>query len=496
MAQIDRVDPIAALWRGFRQPWLLLLLSSLAIVLVLIALILPQVPPDITFDTQATTRWLISTSAEYGALGQLMLNIGLFNVLRSLLLRIIFGLIALVLTVHLGHLLGELFFARRIPNLLNQETRNVEEPLIKSAPGALHQTRNALPEVPVVVRDKVEAYLHGVFADVQRADIEISDEHEENRDHLVVQERILAQTNLLPRVLRPLLMLGLLAALIPIWLITTTGWELYPPPLAPGQQLTYESQGLDLRYIYPSSIPSEDGYQSAYPPPQTLEIRLGEETTTLPVPKIDETGDNVASDARVSTRINQVDIEAFPGPPGLLISTVDGQDGLVLPESSEQMASVGLVFPGVGNEKAVLLPLQGRALRIVRNDNDNQIGYLVELIDRDGNSVGDTKLIDGSGSTTVDLRTAETSIRFDAVPGVIVEAKYLPGIWLLFVALGLVLVGAIGYWLRSGYILLQISPWPTDRTIAIAQSDKRTEIESLKNLILSHSVNPSDGNTG
>lgn len=484
MARIDRIDPIAALWRGFRKPWLLLVLGSLALLLILGALIVPQVPPEIGFDVSATNRWLIITSAEYGALGQLMLNIGLFDVIHSLFLRIIFGLIALVLAVHLGHLIGELFFARQIAELPNRATHSVEEPLITSTPGLLFQTRDTVPVPPPAFGDKIEQLLRNTFSEISRTQVTLPVEQDTDEGEPVVQERIFANTALTPRILRPLLMIGLLTALIPLWLIATTGWELYPPPLAPGEQLTYESQGLDLRYVVPSPImPETANQQTAYPPPRSLEIRLGEETTTLPFPTADANAENDTANSGVTARINQVDIEAYLGPPGLLISTVDGQEGLVLPESAKQMATVGLVFPGVGNEKAVGLPRQKQALRIVRNDNESQIRYLVEVIDSNGNSVGNARQLDGTALTTVDLQLAETSLRFDAVPGVIVEAKYLPGLWFMFLALGLVLIGAIGYWLQTGYVLLQISPWQAERSIVIAQSDKQSEIDAIKALI-------------
>ena len=74
-------------------------------------------------------------------------------------------------------------------------------------------------------------------------------------------------------------------------------------------------------------------------------------------------------------------------------------------------------------------------------------------------------------------------IRFDPAPGIIIEAQFLPGVWLMLVALGLILIGATGYLRRTSYLLLQLAPWPMERTITVAQSDSRNEISAIQKVL-------------
>lgn len=470
---VARFDPVGALWRSLRRPWLLLVLGILTLLLILIALTVPQVPPEISHDGPAVNRWLLGVSADYGVFGQVMQSLGLFDVLHSFLLRVLFGLIGLVIAVHLADLVAAALHFRRLLSYLDEPTTNVEEPLLHASPNPLYRMRNASDDEVGVTVEKVETHLRRTFPIITRKQFALATpvaalERVEEPLEQIIQERLLARRGQLATLLRPLLMLGLLMALIPVWMITTFGWELYPPPLAPDSKISYEQQDLQLHY---EVVGRDAESESDSPLERRLNIRIGDESSSLPL------------NAAVNLRLNQVDIHANSGPPGLLIRTFSGAESLVLPGQSQLAQQVGLVFPGIGNEETILMPLQFSALRIVRSDEETGPVYLLQVLNRDEDAVGEPLRIDGFKSTVVELETLAQTLLFEPVPSLIVEARYLPGAWLLFVALALVLVGAFSYWMRTGYLLLQIAPWSSNRSITIGQSDARAELDAVKQVV-------------
>ena len=71
-------------------------------------------------------------------------------------------------------------------------------------------------------------------------------------------------------------------------------------------------------------------------------------------------------------------------------------------------------------------------------------------------------------------------LRFVPLPSMAAAVRYQPAIWLLWVALALVIIGAVGYRYRPAFLLLQLAPWPTAHTVVVAQSDDAAEIERLR----------------
>ncbi|MEM7132419.1 MAG: hypothetical protein AAF702_39315 [Chloroflexota bacterium] len=473
-------DPVGAIWRSLRQPWLLLILGLNALLLILAALIIPQVPAEISNDGPATSRWLLTVSAEYDSLGQVMQNLGLFDVLHSLLLRILFGLIGLVIAVHLADLIAAALSFRRLENLLKLETNEATEPLLHAYPNALYRVRRSVPQQVEATVERVEKHLQENFPQRIRSQIALkmpayadgdsddSDDHQEI-DTFVLQERFLAWRSQLATYLRPLLMLGLLMALIPVWLIITFGWELHPPPLAPGEIIAFDPQGVLFHYQVQTGSMDENVDNELG---RVLHIESGDETTAIPL------------DRNNNLRFNQVDFESSAGPPGLFIKTASGNESLILPGQSQLLAQVGLVFSGEGHEETVLIPLQFSALRIVRSDQAGIPGFVMQVLNQQQDAVGPPIHVDGSEKTIIELESVRETLHIEPMPSLIVEARYLPGAWLLLVALVLVVVGAISYWTRTGFLLVQISPWASSHTITIGQSDIRTEIEAIEEVLM------------
>lgn len=480
------VDPLIALWRSLRQPWLLLVLGLIALLLIVAALYVPQLPPELATDAAAVARWEIGMAAQYGVWGPVMQSLGLFDVLHSLLLRILFGLIGLVLSVHLADQIGAVLHFRRLSNVLSLKTDAPDRPVLESSPVALYRLRQTSSSPAQTTASMIDEYIAEAFESIQRTTIHYDGVQSANGanavkqadvssllDHTepVAQERILAQRGQLAVYLRPLLMLGLLSALIPVWMITTLGWELYPAALAPGERVEYRSQGLVVKYSVAVGDNATAEERAPSDVTRTLSLQVGEDSVDIVV------------EGNVDTRVGDVDVSARFGPPGLFISTTDGETELMRPGSSVPTASIGLVFPGAGNEEAVLLPYHSTALRIVRRDEIDELGYVIQVLDRDGNPVAAPIRIDGSEKSVLALEFIDRPLRLDPVPALTIRARYLPGTRLLLASLGLVLIGVFGYWQRPGYLLLQIAPWPPDKALAIAQSDKRAEIEAIEKII-------------
>jgi hypothetical protein len=269
--------------------------------------------------------------------------------------------------------------------------------------------------------------------------------------------RLLATRHRLGVMLRPALMLGLLLTLVVVWLVVTQGWEVTAPILAPGNEYRFNSQQLQMQY----TVTLES--KAVHP---VLSIRLGQLERSL-----------VVTDTMLN--LGGVVFRLQPNAPGLHIASLDGASALARAGQTETSPGIGLIFPSPGSEEAIILPEQSVGLRIVRIADTASPTFMVEVYD--GDRAQPTQRVEIEATQIADIQVNEQGfvLRVLPVPGVVVSAQYLPALWLLWPALILVLVGSVGYWRRPAFVLVQVAPWAAGRTVMVAQSDRRQELEQI-----------------
>jgi hypothetical protein len=464
---------IDASWRALRRPWPLIVSGVTVLLLVISARILPQLPGQLSSDPAMAARWLLGASAEYGVLGDILRTLGLFNVLHSFLLQVVLAVISLILFVHLGDLLAALWRYRRLASLLHEPATGLGVPITSPAPQPVYRLRQASNQPPESLAEQVRNELTARFGQVLIANVALpaaaassiaaSAQVDEPPDTSTVETRLLAMRYAVWSNLRPLLILGLLVALVAVWLIVTVGWELAPIVLAPDDTYRFTPYSLELTY--------QIEHQSEQVRP-SLAARVGatEGSTVVTGP--------------MEMSLDGVDIRAQPGTPALLITTADGEPDLTRVGQSDASSSLGLTFPSPGSEESVVLPKQAIGLRIVRMadqmDTSTDHAFMLEIYQGDSPQPTQRVTIDGNRVETVPIDEQGLALQVMALPGLEVSARYLPGAWLLWIAAALVVVGAIGFWFRPAFVLAQIAPWPAERAVVVAQSDVRSEIAALQ----------------
>lgn len=473
-ARAGRAIPNLAgtLWEWLNQRWLLLVPGGLALLLVLGGLLLPQMPGQLNDEPAAAARWLLTTSSSYGAVGGLLRALGLFNVLHSPLLRFLLALVGLILAAQLGTWLGYallLYRIRRNPEqLLTQPAPAWAEPLSLQAGIPLYRLRQALPLPPKETVEALRAWLGQRFQQVAEGTAPLPPEAPEAE---LPEVRFWATRDAPFAYLRPALLAGLLLALLAMWSVVTLGWQMAPPTLAPGETYRYALRNVELSYPVP---PVEETSSQALPAP-VLEARVGEHRASATVT------------ARTRLRLGPVDVIARPGPLGVLVATADGSPAIARPGQGRPAATVGLLFPGPGSEESLVLPEAGLGLRLVRRAPQTSAGapepseqFLVEVYS--GNSVEPRERLELSGREAQEIRLGPDGprLRWVPMPGLQVEIRRMPGVWLLWPALFLALAGAVGFWRRPTWLLVQVAPWPQEHTLVIAQSDRQATLAELE----------------
>jgi hypothetical protein len=454
------------LWHLLRRPWLLILSSLLVCLLLLSAVGLPQLPGQLSGDATASARWLVGASADYGWAGELLRSLGLFNVLHSVLLQVALALITLVLVVYLGELAAVVLRYRHLTTLLAQPIAAAGEPLPAPTARHLYRWRGTLSAPVATIAEQLQPQLaKQQFNEVKSSAFSLpADEPAEQPAPENVNEvRYVATRHLRWAVVRLLLMVGLLLAIGVVWGIVIRGWEVSVPILAPGEQYRSAAHALALEYQIPTRGAAGE---------PALQLAVGEATGVL-APAADQAG-----------RIAGVDVRVADTLPGLYIATADGQPALARAGQSETVGGLGLIFPSPGSEESILLPQAALGLRIVRLGDElaeaSGASFLLE-VNRVGSTQPPTRLEIGHQlSEVITLDEADFTLHFHLLPGLVVEARYLPGVWLLWVALLLVIIGGVGFWFRPAFLVAQIAPWPPDRSVVVLQSDEAVTLRALQ----------------
>jgi hypothetical protein len=266
----------------------------------------------------------------------------------------------------------------------------------------------------------------------------------------------------LPRLLflRPLLMVGLLTAVTGAWVALAFGWQVTAPPLAPGETFRSANRNLVLHYSVATT-----GTLSG-----SLETSIQGDEIMLP------------TDRATRQSAQRATIQVRPAYPGLWIATSDGSARLTLPGDAKLRASVGLVFANPGSEESILIPDQGAGLRIVQRGNSND--FVLELYRSDTiEPVYRAELTEGGHlSLPFDPRDAELVI--STLPGLQVDVRHLPGLWLVWCGMALALAGALAFLRSTAFVLAQVAPWTPKQTaehsVVVLQSDRPDTIADLR----------------
>lgn len=435
---LDRV------WLVLTRPWLALFVAVMLGVTILCALLLPQLPAQFIDDPIAAARWTSSHSRDYGALGSTLAGFGLFNAMNSVLWRVLSVALAFLLSLHLVKLwllarqLHAVALAFALP------TPDAGEPLSIPALLPVHRQRmvsQTLPEETFV--RLVDACRHH-FDEVQLS--------VPNQGELPAEHRCLAVRGRTALRLRLIGVIGGLLAMIALWLLNSYGWRVETPTLAPLDQFQDEWHQVQVIFAVDEGVPA---------------LRVGQSGTqhTLSV-----TNDEL---------LRLGDIRATASTPALVIESLSPEAPLRRPEGAI-VTKLGLSFPTLGREETVSLEEQAAVLRIVRRAPNQQSpsGYTIEVIQGE-DQANERFVIDKAEIRSLRLGDQTIDLRFTPLASRVVEVRHLPGLWLLWPALALGIVGLLGLRNRPGFAVVQVAPWPTERSVIVVQSSNQTVVDTI-----------------
>lgn len=476
---------VRALWQWLSRPLILGLAGVLILLLFLGAALIQQMPGQIADDPAAATRWLLTVGEEYGMLGTALRTLGLFDVLHNPVLQLLLALLALILLVQLGSTVAALWRFWQTSALPTLPVPAGGAPIALPTTQPLYRLRQVAEAQPAALAVQLTQTLRTQFDELITATIELPAPAAlpvSSEAGPVTEWRLLARRHHQPWIwLRPLLILGLLLALVSIWSILLAGWEITPPLLAPGDQYRATTQRVTLSYHV---------LEQADTLAPTLGVELADTSHEVPL----------GESSRL--RLGQVLLEAKAGPPALWIRSNAAAVTLSQPGQAQNAMDLGLIFPTLGSEDSVVVENQV-GLRIVRvavlpeavkanadtsaTDSNNSPlttaaheQFLVEVYQPDAAKPVQTIVVSGPATAKIQVSGQVRELRFVPLPSMAAAVRYQPTIWLLWVALALVLVGAVGYRYRPAFVLLQLGPWPADRTVVVAQSDVAAELERLR----------------
>ena len=446
----------ARLWRVLRSPWLLVAALALIAAVLAAGQFLPQMPANTAEDPVARTRWLSSATGG-SAWGEMSAALGLFEAWQSRLLQALLALAAILASVHLADALARRRALRRLPGALALPAGEPGEPLPLDYPATLHRLRAAAPRPPAATRDDLAARLEGAFPAVVRPP----------GDGDQAERRLLALRNGQGAWLLPLLFAGLLMAVAALWANALLGWQVRPAAIAPGGGYAYALHGVALDYTVTA--------QGADVAPRAV---------------ISATVGGAAGEVEVggSSTLGGARVRVAPGQAAFWLDA--GETQLVRAGDAQGGGTLGLLFPQVGSEELVVLPASNAGLRIVRLGSEQGAGdpsteprYLVELYERDNVEPTQRFEIDIPRTVPLELTDGPVDVAFARLSAAEVTVSRRPWLWGLLPALLLAAVGALGLWKRPAFALVQVAPWPVDRSVVTVQSDRAAVIEDVRSAI-------------
>lgn len=492
-----RTELSRTIWQWLSGRGILAVSGALLVLLFLCASFVQQMPGQVAADPAAATRWLLTVSETYGVFGNSLRALGLFDVLHHPLLQLLLAVIAIVLLVQLGNTLTALWRFWQIRQAFDEPVTAAGEPLPLPHAQPLYRLRQAAAQSPQALSTQLRQELPSQFEEITTVTLHTAPYVPPAEEALMPQADAGADASPTPQPvvdevrllashhrrlwiwLRPLLLLGLLIALVAVWLILQAGWAVTPPWLAPGDEYRATTQRVALAYTL------AEEKRSLIP---MLSVEIAEIAHELPL-----------GESR-QLHWGQIRIEANSGPPALLIRSTDAAIALSRPGQTQRTADLGLIFPSLGSEDSVVVE-NSVGLRVVRvsrsptteqgsaNANNGsesplagapQEHFLVEVYQSDEAKPVQTLYVSQQMSTTISINGTAREIWLIPLPSMAAAVRYQPGIWLLWVALGLVMLGVVGFAYQPAFLVVQIAPWPTERAVVVAQSDVATALDRIR----------------
>lgn len=485
-----RAELTQTVWGTLERRWLLGLLGGAVLLFYIVAIFVQQMPGQLRDEPAGAARWTLITSETYGMLGGVLRALGLFNVVDNPLLQLLLVMIALIVLVQLGNTVAQAWRLWQFHRWIIIPVRIAGDPAVVPRVQLLFRRRAVSNQAPADLFSSLRDYLTIHFDQVEIEQLSIAAwQHErvETEEALegkavasmeaeatakapngmdiaprteVTEHRILALRHLYYAFLRPLLFTGLLCALFTVWLTLTRGWEAEPAPIAPGT--TYRSAARQLLIRYDLNTNNEQ-----ITPLIVAQVvgRTGQ--TTL--------GENLRLNQRQTLISTQV------GPPALFLRTRK-QESLLSQVGPRQMVpAMGLVFPTSGSEESVIIG-QSFGLRILRLPPEAQVEgaqaeagqFLVEVYDTSSTLV-DRISIQATESIELVVDDEPVTVELIPLPSLLVKVAHQPAVWLFVPALFLLLAGVAGYAFHPAFMLVQVAPWPEERTVVVLQSDSEAE---------------------
>ncbi len=461
------------LWAVLTDPRLLVVIAALLLAVLVVSVLIPQLPGQLRSEPLAADRWLTTAAESTGALGSLLRAAGLFDVLHSLLFRLLIGAASFLLLIQLAHTVWVAIQMRRLPALLDAAAPG-GEPLPVRLPFAVQRWRAATPGAPLTVATQSEAEIQPWATHLERRTLRVlpsppQAELLESSDtrSAILEERLLGRRGVVEVALRPLLPAGMLLALGLIWWYSVVGYQFAPASLLPGEYASDTVLGVAFEYVLTYPTPGVIG--------PVLKVNKGERQQLLPLTPTQLTLDGVV-------------VTAQPGAPAILVQTLDGAPSLAQPGQTNAVAALGLGFPNPGSEQALVIPQAGVGLRIIRQDNGTvsaaDDAFVVEIFQGDSEEAVQRFTINGSQVERIATPVGELPLSFIPMPMFQVQAYTAPGGWWLLPVLILAGVGAVGFWRRPLFLLAQAGPWPIDRTVVIVQTNYTAALEAVRRALV------------
>lgn len=471
-----RADAWQTIWLALGSGWLVLGLAAWLALLLLVAAWLPQMPDYLREEGSAASRWLLATATAYGAAGGMARGLGLFDVLHSPLLLLPLAALVFVILVQIGQQITAARALRRLPATLATAGVN-GEPLALASPYRLLRWRGATAESALALASQVQLLLEARFGRVDRRTVRVApapvtvDPENPPADGdsatPVLEERLLAARGHRAVILRPLLLGGMLCAALYLWIASLYAWHYTTAFLVPGASAVDSVHGLTLQYDMARPV---DGVLTP-----RLRIELDDNSTLVTVAPSMNAG------------LAGVDVAARAVAPALAVRTVAENADLARPGQAATVNALGLGFPTDGSEETVLLPKIGAGLRIVRDGQNTPAAdddiFLVEVYSSASEQPVRRFEVTASQVETIQAGGPEDpalTLAFIPLPVLAVEARTAPGQWLLIVGVILVAAGLFGYVQQPGFMLVQLGPWPEQRTVMTMQSDLPAELSALR----------------
>ena len=480
---VRRRDPWSTVWNALTSPWLLFGCTGVTFLAVATALVVPQLPSQIDSEAGAATRWIANASGAYGALGEFMARVGLFSLLQNPVFRVVLAITGTVILVQIVATALAAYRLRRLTALLDLAPTMNGEPLPIAMSYPVRRWRAVYEEEPLATANDIRTLLPVLFDRLERRTVRVTQAPAvvafENTQHprpptppsdpLKLEERLLNLRAVGSAALRTALPLGMLVALLLIWWQTYWGWEFRPDPLIPGGRATMLERGISLAYTLEQLAP---GMMAP-----ALRVEMNEQTTAIPFA------------GALQATIDGANVDAEPGPPGLVVQTSDGSALLARPGQTTTSPQIGLGFPADGERRDAAPPPPGhRAAHCAHGSGDVRFGRTLLLPgrglpgrQRDAGAQIHRRWEPRRGrQRRCAGRQGTCCLRLFRWRPWRRACSHVPAPWLFWLALALTLVGLFGYRRRPGFALVQVGPWPDHRAVVNVQTDDAQALTVLQ----------------